>query len=118
MARRLVSVDTSFLQQCVGNVLDNAAKYGYEQHPGVASPRSPGRPSSPSPSPVPASRCSRPIFPRLATELARRHCAQRHGEGSGLGLWIVDHLTRAMGGRVLIDASAELTTVRLVLPLA
>ena len=40
------------------------------------------------------------------------------GEGSGLGLWIVDHLTRAMGGRLVVDARADLTTVRLLLPIA
>jgi signal transduction histidine kinase len=117
MGRRLVNVDASFLQQCVGNVLDNAAKYGYEStrvdinadvgpnHLTLAV-ASTGIPLDPAELPHVVLRNWRGDIARSTT-----------GEGSGLGLWIVDHLTRAMGGRLLVDASADLTTVRLVLPL-
>lgn len=117
LGRRLVNVDTSFLQQCVGNVLDNAAKYGYEGTRvsisgavgataltvAVTSTGIPLRPSE---------------LPHVVLRNWRSDTARSTtGEGSGLGLWIVDHLIRAMGGRTLIDANAELTTVRLVLPI-
>ena len=118
MGRRLVNVDTSFLQQCVGNVLDNAAKYGYEGT-GVSVGADVG------PSNITLAIASTGIPLRaaelpLAVQRNWRGDAARSttGEGSGLGLWIVDHLMRAMGGRVLIDACAALTTVRLALPLA
>jgi signal transduction histidine kinase len=118
MGRRLTDVDTSFLQQCVGNVLDNAAKYGYEGtrvHIGAEvgettltlAVASTGIPLQPAELPHVVARNWRGEAARTTT-----------GEGSGLGLWIVDHLTRAMGGGVLIDACADLTTVRLVFPLA
>jgi signal transduction histidine kinase len=118
LGRRLVNVDTSFLQQCVGNVLDNAAKYGYEGTRvsisgavGVTAltlaVTSTGIPLRPTELPHVVQRNWRSDTARSTT-----------GEGSGLGLWIVDHLIRAMGGRTLIDANAELTTVRLVLPIA
>ena len=118
LGRRLVKVDTSFLQQCVGNVLDNAAKYGYEgtwvSLTADVGPTdltlaiaSTGIPLRPAELPLALQRNWRGDAARSTT-----------GEGSGLGLWIVDHLTRAMGGRVAIDARADLTTVRLVLPLA
>ena len=118
MGRRLVNVDTSFLQQCVGNVLDNAAKYGYEGTRvnisadvgptdltlAVASTGIPLHPAE-----LPTS-CN-------GTGAATPRAAPR-GRAPAWGSGYVDHLTRAMGGRVLIDACADLTTVRLVLPLA
>jgi signal transduction histidine kinase len=116
--RRLVAVDSSFLQQCIGNVLDNAAKYSYDdtrvlielvaRRPGVAvAVTSTGIPMS-------------------AADIA--HCRDRNwrgddaryttGEGAGLGLWIVDHLMRAVHGRLDITAVADRTTVRLGLPVS
>jgi len=117
MGRRLVNVDTSFLQQCIGNVLDNAAKYGYE------STRVDIRADvGPTHLTLAVASTGIPLHPAELPHVMQRNwrgdtARSTTGEGSGLGLWIVDHLTRAMGGRVLIDACAELTTVRLVLPL-
>jgi hypothetical protein len=117
MGRRLVNVDASFLQQCVGNVLDNAAKYGYE------STRVDIRADvGPTHLTLAVASTGIPLHPAELPHVVQRNwrgdtARSTTGEGSGLGLWIVDHLTRAMGGRVLIDACAELTTVRLVLPL-
>jgi signal transduction histidine kinase len=117
MGRGLVNVDTSFLQQCVGNVLDNAAKYGYEStHVNISADVGPTHLT------LAVASTGIPLHPADLTHVLQRNwrgdtARSTTGEGSGLGLWIVDHLTRAMGGRVLIDASADLTTVRLVLPL-
>jgi signal transduction histidine kinase len=117
MGRRLVNVDTSFLQQCVGNVLDNAAKYGYEStRVEIDADVGPDHLT------LVVASTGIPLHPAELPHVVQRNwrgdtARSTTGEGSGLGLWIVDHLTRAMGGRVLIDACADLTTVRLVLPL-
>ncbi len=118
LGRRLVMVDASFLQQCVGNLLDNAAKYSYDGTEvridadmsatwltvGV---RSSGHPMTPRD----VARCR---------ERNWRGDAARHnvGEGSGLGLWIADRLMNSMKGRLSVHAVADVTTVRLALPLS
>lgn len=118
LGRRLVNVDTSFLQQCVGNVLDNAAKYGYEQ-----TRVSVGADVEPTDLTLAIASTGIPLQPTELPLVVQRNwrgdaARSTTGEGSGLGLWIVDHLVRAMGGHVSIEACATLTTVRLVLPLA
>ena len=40
------------------------------------------------------------------------------GEGSGIGLWIVDNLMRSMQGRVEVVPTGNVLTVGLVLPIA
>ncbi len=118
LGRRLVDVDASFLQQCVGNVLDNAAKYAYRDT-GVDITAD-----------VTHDTLTIAItsvgLPLTAADL--QSCLQRNwrgaaarsttGEGSGLGLWIADNLMRAMRGCVAVEADADRTTVRLALPLA
>jgi signal transduction histidine kinase len=117
MGRRLVKVDSSFLQQCVGNVLDNAAKYGYEStRVNIDADVGPDHLT------LVVASTGIPLHPAELPNVVKRNwrgdtARSTTGEGSGLGLWIVDHLTRAMGGRLSIDACADLTTVRLVLPL-
>ena len=92
MGRRLVNVDTSFLQQCVGNVLDNAAKYSYEEDLGLdqggrradgphARRRQHRHPAAP-----------RRDAPRLQRNWRGDAARSATGEGSGIGLWIVDNL--------------------------
>jgi len=118
LGRRLAEVDVSFLQQCVGNLLDNAAKYAYEGTRVQIETAVTGDQLA-----VEVTSTGLPIAPR---DLAR--CIKRNwrgeaarsttGEGSGLGLWIVDNLMRAMCGHVRMEAAADRTTVRLVLPLA
>lgn len=117
LGRRLVAVDTSFFQQCVGNLLDNAAKYAYEgTRVGIAAE-------------VTAAQLVVGVtsigLPMAKRDVAR--CLERNwrgdaarsttGEGSGLGLWIVDNLMRSMRGRVVVEAVSDHTTVRLALPL-
>jgi signal transduction histidine kinase len=118
MARGLVHVDTSFLQQCVGNILDNAAKYGYE-----CTRVRIGAETGPRALTLTIASTGIPLTPAEVLHAVERNwrgetARSTTGEGSGLGLWIVDHLMRAMGGRVVINACADLTTVHLVLPLA
>lgn len=118
LGRRLLDVDATFLQQCVGNVLDNAGKYGYpntsirvgaavtDRHLAIEV-TSTGIPLDP----ADTARC---LQRNWRGELARNTT----GEGSGVGLWIVDHLMRAMNGTVQLCPAADTITVRLVLPLA
>lgn len=118
LGRRLVDVDTSFLQQCVGNLLDNAGKYGYPNTCVRIGGAMRGSHVA-----IEVTSTGIPLHPRDAT-----HCLQRNwrgelarnttGEGSGIGLWIVDHLMRSMNGTVQLCPEGDTTTVRLVLPLA
>jgi len=113
-----VNIDMSFLQQCVGNVLDNAGKYGYpntcvrigaavtDSHFAI-DVTSTGIPLDPSDT----ARC---LQRNWRGEIARNTT----GEGSGIGLWIVDHLMRSMNGTVQLRPEGNTTTVQLVLPLA
>jgi hypothetical protein len=80
MGRRLVNVDTSFLQQCVGNVLDNAAKYGYEG-PACRSGRTSGREHhlAIASTGIPLRAAELPS--RVQPQLARRRGAQHHRRG-------------------------------------
>ena len=63
-----------------------------------------------------------PLSPRDALRCLQRNwrgdiARAATGEGSGIGLWIVDSLMTAMGGRVTVQPVDDLTTVRLKLPL-
>ena len=116
LGRRLVKADRTFLEQCVGNVLDNAAKYSFEQTE-VLVRGSAGRDDF-----VVEVRSTGLSLDRRDTE----RCLQRNwrgavargstGEGSGIGLWIVANLMRTMGGGVRIDVEGDRTSVRLHLP--
>jgi signal transduction histidine kinase len=117
LERRLVDVDASFLQQCVGNILDNAAKYAYRNTRVCI--------NADVTTTVLTIAVTSTGIPLTARDAQR--CLQRNwrgdvarsttGEGSGLGLWIVDNLMRAMRGHVLVEADADRTIVRLALPL-
>ncbi|MHA6628075.1 sensor histidine kinase [Pseudonocardia sichuanensis] len=118
LQRRLVEVDASFLQQCVGNLLDNAAKYAYpDTRVRIAADvaaagltltvHSVGLPLAPQD----VQRCLRRNWRGKAARATT-------GEGSGIGLWIVENLMRAMHGQVSVRVNAEETAVGLTLPLA
>ncbi|MGH3937494.1 MAG: sensor histidine kinase [Pseudonocardiaceae bacterium] len=118
LGRRLLDVDASFLQQCVGNLLDNAGKYGYPDtcvRIGAA--------VSASYFAIEVTSTGIPLHSEDATRCLQRNwrgesARNTTGEGSGIGLWIVDHLMRSMNGTVQLCSEADTTTVRLVLPLA
>jgi len=116
--RRLAVIDRSFLQQCVGNLLDNATKYGYDNtRVEITGELSSSRAA------VLVRSVGHPMSPRDVERCRERNwrgdaaCANV-GEGSGLGLWIADRLMCAMRGRLSVEAVANTTLVRLSLPLA
>ena len=118
LRRQFVYADMSFLQQCVGNLLDNAGKYSY--------PATQVR--------IGAAVADRQVMVEVrSTGMAldaadATRCLQRNwrgaearsstGEGSGIGLWIVDNLMKSMRGRVEVVPDAEVTHVRLFLPVS
>ncbi len=117
LGRRLIKADRSFVEQCVGNLLDNAAKYSYEDNTvavrGVAddnsfavSVTSTGLPVDP----ADADRCLQQSWRGPAARVAT-------GEGSGLGLWIADQLMRSMKGTIRVRPVRDTTTVLLTFPL-
>jgi signal transduction histidine kinase len=111
LGRQLLRVDRSYLQQCLGNILDNAAKYCYKgtrvtvfghseeayfsiaiQNQGIA------------------------MDPNVVAHSKERGWRGKEaktatGEGSGLGLWIVDNLVQSMRGELLISPERDMTTV-------
>lgn len=118
LGRTLVHADTSFLQQCVGNLLDNADKYSYPETEVVIAAELAERQLR-----ITVTSTGVPLPPE-----DRGHCLERSwrgaealnacGEGSGIGLWIVDNLMRSMRGRVEILPTGNALTVGLVLPAA
>lgn len=117
MGRHYIQADRSFLEQCVSNLVDNAGKYSYNDtrvdiggHPAdgdfAVSVRSMGLALDRDESERCLERNWRGVAARNTT-----------GEGSGIGLWIVDNLMRCMKGRVLIRPEADTTTVLLAFPL-
>jgi signal transduction histidine kinase len=117
LGRRLVDVDASFLQQCVGNLLDNAAKYAYpDTRVEIRLETTTSHLS------VAVGSTGLPLSPRDVTRCIQRNwrgdvARTTTGEGSGIGLWIVDNLMAAMGGRLVVEPFEDRTTVRLKLPL-
>lgn len=117
LGRRRIKADLSFLEQCLGNLLDNAAKYSYEGTRVVI-----------------WGMVDHGQFSVAVTSIGlpmtvddAGHCLDRAwrgataasvtGEGSGLGLWIVDNLMKSMGGAVRIECEGDRTTVLLAFPL-
>ena len=114
--RSLLLVDQSFVEQCVGNLLDNASKYGYsgtEVHiRGVRSARFSIGVSSTGIrlEPKDAERC---LHRDWRGAVARQYA----GEGSGLGLFIVWQLMQCMNGDVKVEPDGDMTTVLLTFPI-
>ncbi|HET9257198.1 MAG TPA: HAMP domain-containing sensor histidine kinase, partial [Pseudonocardiaceae bacterium] len=118
LGRRLVDIDMSFLQQCIGNVLDNAGKYGYPNTRVRI-----GASVTDSHLVIGVTSTGIPLDPRDTARCLQRNwrgemARNTTGEGSGIGLWIVDHLMRSMRGTVRLRPEGDTTTVQLVLPLA
>ena len=118
LGRQVVNIDRAFFEQCIGNVLDNAAKYSYEETTvnlyGAISPdafiihvANTGLPLQGEDVVLCLQRNWRGTLARAST-----------GEGSGIGLWIVDNLMRAMQSSIDLTPTGEGTTVRLTFPLA
>ena len=114
-----LQVDKDLLEQAVNGILDNAGKYSY---PNTTVRISGGR-----------TRTDQFFIAIQNTglELTRHElakCRERGfrgelakestGEGSGLGLWIVDHIMRAHDGELEIISEKQDTQVRLIFPAA
>jgi len=114
--KRLVQADSSFLQQCVGNLFDNADKYSYPNTEVTIS-------ATVTDHELAINVISTGVPVRSDD---RRRCLERNwrgpearnstGEGSGIGLWIVDHLMRSMNGRVELHPDNDTLCVALILP--
>ncbi len=118
LGRQLILADNSFLEQCIGNLFDNAAKYSYDNTTVEVKGASAsdafilqvcntGIPLEPGDIERSKQRNWRGKAARAAT-----------GEGSGLGLWIVDNLMRSMKGQLDITAEGDTTIVSLSIPYA
>jgi signal transduction histidine kinase len=114
-----VNVDYALLEQSVSNILDNAGKYSYPEtiieiyggctttgrfHISVANRGVPIRSTD----------IKHSVERGWRSETAR----QTTGEGTGIGLWIVDHIMKAHGGELIISPTGpeHRTEVRLVFP--
>jgi signal transduction histidine kinase len=114
-----VRADLDLLEQAVNNILDNAAKYSFpnttvEIYGGVT------RTSHFYLAVINRGLAIRPNEVKQSVERGWRSDDARltTGEGSGIGLWIVDHIMKAHDGELLIipTKSNHLTEVRLVFP--
>ena len=117
-----VRVDYDLLEQAVNNLLDNAAKYSFDGTEvaiyGVA-------PTTGKRYHIAVKNVGLRIRPGDLQKCGQRGWRSREarwvtGEGSGLGLWIVNHIMKAHGGELLIvptTAEGE-TEVRLAFPIS
>jgi signal transduction histidine kinase len=115
----IVEVDSDLLEQAINNLLDNAVKYSYSESVVHIKGGLTG-----------SGRfyisVSNRGFPIYANQV--RHCAERRwrgaqallavGEGSGIGLYIVDSIMKAHLGELVITPTTEgVTEVRLIFPI-
>lgn len=110
-----VDVDISLFEVAIRNVLDNAIKYSYHGTPiriTVA-----GRAGLE----IAVANKGLRLQPAEVQQVFERGWRSRsamsvRGEGSGIGLWIVQQAMKALDGSVSIDVADDLTTVKLCLP--
>ena len=117
LGRQLVGLDRTFVEQCIGNLLDNAVKYSYP-NTRVDISGSVGRREfiiavTNTGLPLKTDDLDHALQRNWRGDLAR----SATGEGSGLGLWIVDNLMRSMHAKVEIIPDEDQTTARLTIPL-
>ena len=116
---KLVEVDTLLLEQCVNNLLDNASKYSYGRTTVHVSGGFQARAEEFF---ISVANQGLEVKPEEATKLKQRGyrapaAIGSSGEGSGIGLWIVDEIMKAHSGRLAISPTQnKVTDVRLVLP--
>jgi signal transduction histidine kinase len=113
----LVEADWPLLEQCINNVMDNAAKYSFDDTVvrvwgGV---QAKGAELF-----IAVANEGLEVKPEDVQKLKQRgyrgqDAVSATGEGSGIGLWIVDEIMQAHGGRLAITATQNgITEVRLV----
>jgi signal transduction histidine kinase len=119
MTGRLVEVDLALLEQCVNNVLDNAGKYSFDK---TKVRLCGGIQAGGTEFFISVANEGLEVRPEDIQRLKQRgqrsdRAIQSAGEGSGIGLWIVDEIMRAHGGRLAITPTQNgVTEVRLVFP--
>ena len=119
MIGKLVEADWALLEQCVNNLLDNAGKYSYAQTEvrvsGGILPR--GAEFF-----ISVTNQGFEVKPEQASKMKQRgyrgdKAIWSTGEGSGIGLWIVDEIMKGHGGSLNITPTqGSLTEIRLVFP--
>jgi signal transduction histidine kinase len=120
MTGKLVEGDWALLEQCVNNIMDNAAKYSYDHTAVIISGGVQARGTEFYISVVNE---GFEVKPEDVPKLKRRgyrgdKAISATGEGSGIGLWIVDEIMRAHGGSLTITPIQNgRTDVRLVFPI-
>jgi len=116
---KLVEVDWALLEQSVNNLLDNAGKYSYERTEVRVSGGIQARGTEYYISVVTRGFEVKPEdVPKLKQRGYRGDRAiLSTGEGSGIGLWIVDEIMKGHGGNLAITPTQNgVTDVRLVFP--
>jgi signal transduction histidine kinase len=119
MIGKLVESDSALLEQCVNNLLDNAAKYSYDKTTVTVTG---GVQSKGTEFYIAVLNEGFEVRPEDVPKLKVRgyrsdKAISATGEGSGIGLWIVDEIMRAHGGNLAITATQNgITEVRLVFP--
>jgi signal transduction histidine kinase len=117
---KLVEADWALLEQCVNNLVDNAAKYSF---PNTVVNVSGGVQSNGSEFFISVASEGIEVKPDEVKRLKERgyrtdRAISVTGEGSGIGLWIVDAIMTAHGGRLAINAlPSGLIDFRLVFPI-
>jgi signal transduction histidine kinase len=118
LKRHSVEADPDLLFQAVNNLLDNAGKYSYSR----TTVRVEGGMTGSRRFHISVLNTGLPISVAEA-----RHCRERYwrsdaakdvtGDGSGIGLWIVNHIMEAHGGELMIVPTRNnITEVKLLFP--
>jgi signal transduction histidine kinase len=119
IGKLLVEADWPLLEQCINNIMDNAAKYSFEE---TVVKVSGGVQSKGAELFISVANEGFEVKPEEVQRLKQRgyrgnDAISATGEGSGIGLWIVDEIMRAHGGRLSIMPTQHgITEVRLVFP--
>lgn len=113
-----VAADIDLLDQSIRNLLDNASKYSYRNgvvriYGGLTKTKRFFITIANEGIPIRASEMSKCVTRGWRGE----HAKETTGEGSGLGLWIVDNIMKAHGGElVILPTVSRLTELKLVFP--
>jgi signal transduction histidine kinase len=117
--RRVVRADFELIEQAVSNVIDNAGKYSYSE----TTVRVFGGITGKDRFHISVTNKGIPIPPREVKRCIERGYRSDEakavtGEGSGIGLWLVEAILRAHGGELLIIPVNQdgLTEVKLLFP--
>ncbi len=107
LQRRLVDVDLNLFLQAVGAVLDNAGKYGFDRSTVSIRGENVGQPPGFN---VVVTSIGIPILKSEVSYVKRRnwrgdHASSVTGQGSGMGLWIVENIMKAHYGTLHIGAT-------------